>query len=466
MTSGPAGSMEKPHAHSSYTSVYRQFLTALSQPLSLAPTCFQRERKFGPLQVLLTMQAAHFAGPQAGGQSWEDALASVSGAFGEDTPWGRRFAVSRAAFHRAMNKTDAEDEVQLWDLCRDMFPSTAGQTLSELHGIRFAHVDGTQVRTPRSDALVEVVGIQTNGPYASSHYPVGKCVLVLEAGTQRILGHELCRCKAFDKEQEPVLAREERDGWRLLRENTLKTHGIIADCGFASYEDFADMIDHEQHFIIAIPKSWNLVHLFKARKQSDAVIKMPLPKNPKRSLTIRVFTIKDGEGKIRYVATNLKNIFTLSECRRLYKTRWTIETWFRYAKQFLAMRRLRSTTLQGVRLEILAILMLMQAIAAMRTRIAHQANHITDLLCSLRDGYRKAKFCTALRTVWSVICTAMTTPTDDQPPPAFWQLVTKTVPYRPGRRYQRISKDPSGVFIPKRPSQSQRKAAEKRGVIR
>src|SRR5690606_14529486 len=145
-------------------------------------------------------------------------------------------------------------------------------------------------------------------------------------------------------------AREERDGWSRLREETLKTHGIIADCGFASYVEFADMIAQKQHFLIAVPKSWNLVRVFKARKQSDAIVGMSIPGNSDRFLTIRVFTIRDGGGKARYIATSLAAPFTLSECRRIYKTRWAIETWFRYAKQFLALRRLRSTTLHGVRL--------------------------------------------------------------------------------------------------------------------
>lgn len=452
--------MRKLHAQPPWTSVYRQCFTSISRAISRAPTCFKRERKLGPLQVLLTMQAAHFLGSQMGGQSWEDALASVGDSFGED-PWSERFEVSRAAFHRAVKKVKAKEQAQLWNLCQTLFPAGAGSTLVTLHGIRFAHVDGTQVRTPHSDELVKIVGVQTNGPSSSSHFPTGKCVLVLEAGTQRILGHKLCRCKAFAEEETPVLAREERDGWRLLREKILKTHAIIADCGFASRAEFTDMIAHNHHFIIAIAKSWKLVRLFKARKQADAVVTMKSPGHPGKTLKVRVFTIRDGDGKTHYIATSLGHPFSLSECRRLYKTRWTVETWFRYAKQFLNLRRLRSTTLHGVRLEILAILILMQAIAAVRTRIAHHVNHITDLLCSLRDGYRKTKFTTTLRMVWRVICAAMTRPKDDRPPPGFRRLVEKTLQYRPGRRFQRISKDPDGVFMPKRPSKSQRKAAKK-----
>jgi hypothetical protein len=455
--------MSKSHALRSRTLVYRQSFTAMSQALSRAPTRFCRERKLGPLQVLMTMQAAHFAGADCGGQSWEDALAYVSGSFGDERTWADRFSVSRTAFHKAVKKVDDKDQATLWEVCRDLFPSTLGSTLVELHGKRFAHVDGTQVRTPHSDELIDAVGVQTNGPNASSHYPNAKCVVVLEAGTQRVLAHELCRCKAVDKDQELVLAREERDGWGKVREKTLKEHVIIADCGFASYDDFADMSNDKKHFIIAVPKSWKLVRLFKARKQSIATIDMPLPSDPKRTVTVRLFTIKDGDGKTRYIATNLNPPFTLSELRRLYKTRWSIEVWFRYAKEFLALRRLRSRTLHGVRLEILAVLTLMQAVAATRTRITHHVNHITDLLCSLKDGFRKAKFRTALTSVWSLICTALTTPCADEPPPSFERLYNSLVPYRPGRKYQRISHDPSGVYVPKRPSKSQRKAAKKQG---
>jgi Transposase DDE domain len=453
--------MGKSHAPCPFTALFRQYLATVSRALSQTSTRFVRERQMGPRQVLLTMQAAHFAGSQEGGQSWEDALASVADSLGNDTSWGRRFAVSRQAFHRAVNKVGAEHQAQFWEMCRSLFPAAQPSLLSELHGIRFAHLDGTQVRVPRSAELVKVVGAQTNGTLSASHYPSGKCVLLLEAGTQRVLGYELCRCKAFAEESEPLLAREERAAWRMMRKESTEKHAIIADCGFASYEDFFDLKAQGRHFLIAVPKSWNLVRLFRSRRQSDAIVEMDMPSDPTRHLKVRVFTIKDGDGKTRFIATSLTHPFTLSECRRLYKTRWGIETWFRYAKQFLALRTLRSQTLHGVRLEFLAILSVMQAIAALRTPIARHLNHITDLLSSLDHGYRKTRFRQTLAVVWNLICAALTTPLRDRPPPQFQRLLRTTVAYSPGRRFPRISNDPAGVFIPKRPSQSQRKAAKR-----
>lgn len=456
--------MGKSHAPCPFTAVFRRYLTTVSHALSQTSTCFTRERQLGPRQVLLTMQAAHFAGSQEGGQSWEDALASVADSLGEDSAWSRRFAVSRQAFHRAVKKVDDQHQAQFWEMCQGLFPASQPSLLSELHGVRFAHLDGTQVRVPRSEALVEIVGAQTNGTLSASHYPVGKCVVLLEAGTQRILGHEFCRCKAFAEESEPVLAREERAAWQVLRDRIAEKHAVIADCGFASYETFFDLIAQDRHFLIAIPKSWNLVRLFRSRKQSDAIVEMAMPSDPARTLRVRVFTIRDGDGKTRFIATSLEGPFTLSECRRLYKTRWAIETWFRYAKQFLAMRSLRSQTLHGVRLEFLAILSVMQAVAALRTRFAPHLNHRADLLGSLERGFRKIRFRHTIVVVWNLICAALTTPHCDIPPPRFRRLVRTTISYMPGRRFARISNDPAGVFIPKRPSRSQRKAAKGQGL--
>lgn len=97
--------MSKSHALQPYTSLYRHYSETISSALARAPICFERDRKLGPLQVMVTMQAAHFAGSQEGGQSWEDALASVRDSFGEDTEWGRRFDVSRTALHQAIKKS-------------------------------------------------------------------------------------------------------------------------------------------------------------------------------------------------------------------------------------------------------------------------------------------------------------------------------------------------------------------------
>jgi hypothetical protein len=458
--------MRKNHALRSYTSVYRQYSKTISSALVDAPTCFDRDRKLGPLQVLLTMQAAHFAGSREGGQSWEDALASVKDSFGEDTEWGRRFDVSRTALHQAIKKVDDEAQAKLWEVCRNLFPAAAGSTLSKMHGVLFAHIDGTQVRTQRSTELMEVVGTQTNGPNKSCHYPVAKCVLVLEAGTQRILGHEICRCKAFDKEEEPVLPREERSGWERFRDKTTENHAIIGDSGFSSYHDFADLIDAGKHFIIAVPKTWKIIKKFKASKKSDGIVSMKMPNDPSRTLTLRIFTIRDSDGKAHYIATSLREPFTLSECRRLYKTRWAIETWFRYAKQFLALRHLRSTTLHGVRLEILAILLVMQAVAAIRTAVAHHTNRITDLICTVQDGFRKAKFRAALRIAWDTISNALTQKIndDDGPPPQFKRLFTTTFIYKSGRKFQRERKGPNGSYVPQRPSRKQRKLLKIKAV--
>lgn len=456
--------MGKSHALKPYTSLYRHYSETIFSALARAPTCFSRDRKLGPLQVMLTMQAAHFAGSQEGGQSWEDALASAANSLGENTTWRRRFQVSCVAFHKAIKKVDAEDQAQLWDVCRGMFPAASQSTLSEMHGIRFAHIDGTQVRMARSDELLEVVGTQTNGPYQSCHYPVGKCVLMLEAGTQRILGHELCRCKAFAKEEEPILAREEREAWRNMRNRITEKYAIIADSGFASHVDFAELIAERTHFLIAVPKSWKIVTKFRATKQSDGIVTIPMPHDPSRTLTLRIFTIRDGDGNTRYVATSLREPFTLSDCRRLYKTRWAIETWFRYAKQFLALRKLRSTTLHGIRIEILAILMIMQAIAATRTAIANHINRITDLLDTLQDGFRKVKFRTAIRATTRIIRDALTNTGGKEPPPEFMQLIETTITFKPGRKFKRVRKGPSGGFIPRRPGKSQRKALKQLGV--
>jgi len=456
--------MSKSHALQPYTSLYRHYSETISSALARAPICFERDRKLGPLQVMLTMQAAHFAGSQEGGQSWEDALDSTANSLSEDQAWRDRFRVSRPAFHQAIKKVDAEDQAQLWEVCRSMFPAASGMSLSEMHGIRFAHIDGTQVRMPRSDELVEVVGTQTNGPNQSCHYPVGKCVLMLEAGTQRILGHELCRCKAFDKEKEPILAREERAAWRVVRERIAEKYAIIADSGFASHDDFAELIAEGKHFLVAVPKSWKIITKFRAAKQSDAIVTIPMPHDPSRALTLRIFTIRDDDNNTRYVATSLRAPFTLSECRRLYKTRWAIETWFRYAKQFLAMRKLRSTTLHGVRLELLAILMIMQAIAAIRTAIACHVNRITNLLCTLHDGFRKAKFRAAIRATSRIIRDALTNTGSKEPPPEFMHLIHATIPYEPGRTFTRVRKGPAIGFIPRRPDKSKRKALRKQRV--
>ena len=92
------------------------------------------------------------------------------------------------------------------------------------------------------------------------------------------------------------------------------------------------------------------------------------------------------------------------------------------------------------------IMLVMQAVAAIRTAIAHHTNHITDLLCTVQDGFRKAKFRAALRVAWDTISNALTKKIndDDDPPPEFKRLFTTTLLYKSGRKFQRERKGPNG----------------------
>lgn len=79
-----------------------------------------------------------------------------------------------------------------------------------------------------------------------------------------------------------------------------------------------------------------------------------------------------------------------------------------------------------------------QAIAPIRTAIVNHTNHITnlitDLLCTLQDGFRKAKFRAALRVAWDTISKSFIKKINDHidPPTEFKQLITTTFYYKPG----------------------------------
>lgn len=454
-------------------SLHDAYSTLLSQYAASVPDHFQRERKLGLVQILLIMQAAHFRGSAFGGQSWEDAIEDVGLKLGDRFGWGGLSSVSRQAFHKAVKKVGDEEIAQLEQSLVSLRPHSAVvSALSQRHGIRFLHTDGTQIRTAHSQELIDLLSLQTNGPNATCHYPLLKMVLMTEAGTNSVIAHQITRCKdATDYQGE--LPNNERAGWECMRGRMGKNDCIIADCGLASYDGFCDMMVSDQLFMMGIPKTWLLTRAFRARKQSDVVLSFTVP-NKKlatehrgKEIRIRIFTIRNESGVVKYIATNLFDDFTLSDCRSVYKTRWAIEVLFRHGKQHFSMRQLRSKTYRGIRLELLAILMFMQAMCLLQSTIAAAVNRPIDLFSSLKDGYLKTKITTTCKAAWQALLAAVAphlialTQMSRQ---YFWHVLDRLKKYVPGRKFPRISHDPTGVFRAKRLGQQQRKALKNKAV--
>lgn len=465
--------MSKSFSSSWQNSLHDAFSTHLSQKLEPIPDQFDRPRKLGLLQVLIILQATHFGGSACGGQSLEHAISDVGVELGERFGWGNLNSVSRQAFYEAVKKIDDQGFAQLEHLlCSIRSPSARASAVSERHGIRFLHGDGTQVMTPASKSCEEDFGRQKNGANAACYYPSFNLVLVTEAGSNKIIAHQINRCKD-NEHYAGDLPTSERAAWEVMRDTMQKNDCFVADSGFSSYDLFYDMIESKQLFMIGIPKSWNLTTLFRAQQTADAVIAFTIPKRGPdtkhggKSMRIRVFTIHDDTGATRYIATNLFDDFSLSDCRAVYKTHWAIEVLFRHLKQHLSLRQLRSKTSKGIRLELLAILIYLQITCSLQTAINHAINQPDDLFSSLKKGYQKTKIMAALKAAWCALCYAIE-PYDNElfikSRKRFRQTIDTRQAYIPGRTFPRISHNPHGVFKPKRPNKNLRKSLEKHRV--
>ena len=469
-----AGFMSKSISLSRQHAVHDIYSTLLSQNLGAVADHFQRPRKLGLVQILLIMQSAHFRGSAFGGQSWDDAISDVGSKLGNRFGWGPLLLVSRQAFHAAVHKVRDDIIAQLeQSLASFRPPSAVVSALSQRHGIRFLHTDGTQLRTVRSKELIKALSLQTNGPNATAHYPLLNMVLMTEAGTNSVIAHQVTRCKDA-KNYRGELPTNERAGWECLRGNMEKNDCIIADCGFASYDGFCEMIASGQLFMMGLPKAWLLTRSFRAKKKADSTFTFTIPQNSRgnkflgKDIRIRIFTIRDESGAIKYIATNLFDSFTLSDCRSVYKTRWAIEVFFRNCKQHLAMRQLRSKTWGGIRLEIIAVLLFMQAMCLLQATIAVAVNGPIDLLSTFKHGYLKAKITLTSKAAWYAILAAIAPQIVDLTTESrrrFGNILARLKKYIPGRKYPRISHDPVGVYRPKRPGSRQRKALKEKAVM-
>ncbi len=463
--------MSKSKLQTADSALFEQFISSTKSIIKKLPDRFKRRRKMGLLQVLLIMQAAHFNRSVSAGQSWDDSIEDVALALGTELGWGENSSVSTKSFHVAKKKPTEADIDAYLKIHQDTYVEKyITPRMSTLHGIRFLHCDGTQIRTGRSDELIEAFGVQTNGPASTAHYPNIQSVTLMEAGTHRIIANQLSRCKAKDamneltKEKVPL---DERAAFEEMRPILQENDCVLADSGFASYEILYEMQRAKQLFVMAVPKSWNLVKQFRKMKRAIYQITYQIPKGVKgkecigKTITVQVVRMQAPDGSTKYLATNLPSLFTVQEIRKVYKTRWAVETFFRTAKDHLSMRRLRSQTLTGVKLEIMAIMLFMQTVHSFQAMVANAVNLPMSLLATIQEGYLKTRILSTIKLSWAVIQITITGrrgPLIKYAKRLFNLIMKKLAPYIPGRTYQRKSHDPDGLFMKKRKSQGERKA--------
>ncbi len=122
------------------------------------------------------------------------------------------------------------------------------------------------------------------------------------------------------------------------------------------------MVEEKQFFVIRIKENLTLVQSRKLRRRvpedtniTDDITCQLGTKQVRSKNRFRVVTFKDDYDNEMRVCTNLMDV-TAEMVAEIYKSRWTIETFFRFVKQNLNLSKIFGTTENGVYNQLFAAL--------------------------------------------------------------------------------------------------------------
>jgi hypothetical protein len=305
---------------------------------------------------------------------------------------------------------------------------TLGASWASWRGHRVVLLDGTCVSMPDEPALRDAFGSTRDG-----RYPLARIVTAALATTATVLSYAVGR---YD-EGENALAAGVLDG---LRENDL----IVADRLFAGAALYVGYLRRGLQFVTRMHQRIKVSRLRRLERfgPGDFVTEMTiqppyrrrdasLPKHVTVRLISAVVRIR-GRRRVLWLATSLLDAETYpaSEIVELYARRWRIETLFREEKVALKADVLRSLTAEGVKKELAARMVALNAVRVIMLEAA--ISHGTDPL--------RISFVHAVRAV-IVFAPAMATAPGWKLPEIYRamlaEIASHRVPLRPGRNEPR-----------------------------
>ena len=388
-----------------------------------------RNRLIPPVVTVLHMVLAAFWPEASFAASWQvmwDSMVSrLPGAAGRSPSSG---SVAKA---RKRLPLDLWTKLFAWlsERCQ-----TLGAPWDSWRGHRVVLLDGTCVSMPDEPELRDAFGSTRDG-----RYPLARIVTAALAYTATLLAYAVGR---YD-EGENALAGPVLDA---LRENDL----IVGDRCFAGAARYVGYLRRGLQFITRMHPCLKMSGLVCLERfgAGDFVTEMTIPPQyrkrdaslPRRVMVRRISAAVRirGKRKVLWLATSLLDAerYPAEEIVELYARRWRIETLFREVKVVLKPDVLRSRTADGVRKELAARMVALNAVRVilLEAAIAHGADPL------------RLSFVHAVRAV-IVFAPAMATAPAWKLPEIYRAMLTEIashrIPLRPGRNEPRaVRRDP------------------------
>lgn len=311
---------------------------------------FLRDRgELGPRAVFLTLVRISVLGTC----SYRRALAEIRVCLGSFLGWVS--TPSCSAFAQARRKLTGKTCEEAFQAIRARLTRAREVPREMFHGLRLVAFDGTRLGLPCSSELKEVFGCPLNQHAKAAACPQAGLVVLWDISSNQPRAWKL-----------GPYTMGERAGAESLLSHIGRGDLLLADRGFPGLEFFHAVQATGAAFIIrmnttTIAKSPEFV-AFLAGTSNDQVVDF----NPRTRTTqrfpgnepLRIRFVADPVNRERVLATNLLDVkaYPAAEIRRIYPSRWNIETAFREGKNWHGLEKFHAQYADGIHQEVAAIM--------------------------------------------------------------------------------------------------------------
>ena len=287
------------------------------------------------------------------------------------------YTVTSGAFTKARKKLKHGAFVELNEGITEIYYQD--DDIKKFNGLRIIAFDGSNIILPNEDEVREKFGTKRTangsyeeiGTYSSATLVAGYDVLnnmVVSA----ILGHS--------KDHELTLATN-------MIANTKEDDLLLYDRGFGSYIFMATLIKNKKKFVIRLSKAsfGAAKSMFKDGAPDDKVVKIQVPNAHRKTakdlgldefINIRLVRVVLSTGEIEVLATVLFDTtkYPNSSFQELYNLRWGVETFFGKIKGRLNLENFTGKTVEAIKQDFWATIMLSNLETIMTEDIEKQIN--------------------------------------------------------------------------------------------
>lgn len=220
------------------------------------------------------------------------------------------------------------------------------------HGLSVFAVDGSKFQLPASDALRAEFDPDSGFDHVGKgHYP--QCLVST--------AYDVFRRIPVARTVQPTGEANEREEAKALLPHIPAGGVVLFDRGYPSYDLLAHLRAHyDGYWVVRSPatSTFPAVEAFMQSGQTEAVITLTPPKA--ESFSLRAVRLTSPSGELSVLLTNLPDDarFDADAIIDLYFRRWAIEVHYRDEKTSLGIETFHSKTVNGIRQELFAILIM------------------------------------------------------------------------------------------------------------